>query len=124
MKFLMDPKCKVRFLVARVLVVVLLFLSSRTPIYSPLSAVYDGKRPRASRQALPTHFVRVTTDQGTASARADAYPRILVELPNTFGVPPALSCASHQHLRTEITKPEYLQFFRTTGFQNHLSPPA
>lgn len=124
MKFLIDPKRKVRLHIAGALVVVLLFLSSRTPILSPLSLVYDGKRPRPSKQSLPTHSVRVATDQDMASARDDAHPKILVESPHTSGVQPALSRASHLHLRTETTKPKYLQFFRTTGVQNHLSPPA
>ena len=110
--------------IARGLVVVLAFLSSRTSVFSPPSWVYDGKRPRPSKQALPTHPARPTADEDTDCGRDRVHPRLLVEAIRPFQILPVVSWASHQHLRTESTKPEYLQFFKSNAVQNYLSPPA
>jgi hypothetical protein len=126
MKLLLDltssPKVSLR--IARVLIVVLALLSSRTSVFS-FSLVWNGKRPRPSRQALPTSPVRPTTEVGaTGGPPPGDPPRMGVEARPPSGFPSVLSCSSHQHLRTETTKPHYLQFFRATGTQTTFSPPA
>jgi hypothetical protein len=125
MKMFMDlTSSKVCVRIARFVVVVLLFLSSRTSVFSPVTLVYNGKRPRPSRQALPSQPVRPATAQNADGGRDGDPPRFIVGLHPSSGGSPVFSCASHQHLRTETTKPAYLQFFDATGVPNHLSPPA
>jgi hypothetical protein len=110
--------------IGRLLIVVLAFLSSRTSIFSPGALAYDWKRPRPSRQALPTHPVRPTTDEEATGGPAGVHPRMSGELQRPSGIPPVISWTSHLHLRAETTKPDYLQFFRSTGAHHYLSPPA